>query len=43
MVKDIINVKNTCRVSFYLYNNKEEVNKLINVLKNSKDIYDIIL
>lgn len=43
MVKDEINVKNTCRISLYLYNTKEEIDKLIDVLKNSKNIYDIIL
>ncbi|MBQ8891535.1 MAG: cysteine desulfurase [Bacilli bacterium] len=43
MVKDEIEVKNTCRISLYLYNIKEEIDKLIEVLKNSKNIYDIIL
>ena len=43
MVKDEIDVKNTCRISLYLYNTKEEIDKLINVLKNSQNIYDIIL
>ncbi len=43
MVKDEIEVKNTCRISLYLYNTKEEIDKLIEVLENSKNIYDIIL
>ena len=43
MVKDEINEKNTCRISLYLYNTKEEIDKLIEVLKDSKNIYDIIL
>ena len=43
MVKDVIDVKNTCRISLYLYNTKEEIDKLIEVLENSKKIYDIIL
>ena len=43
MVKDEIKVKNTCRISLYLYNTKEEIDKLIEVLKESKNIYDIIL
>ena len=43
MVKDEIGVKNTCRISFYLYNTKEEIDKLIEVLENSNNIYDIIL
>ena len=43
MVKDEIIVKNTCRISLYLYNTKEEIDKLIDVLKNNSNIYDIIL
>ena len=43
MVKDEIGVKNTCRISFYLYNTTHEIDKLVDVLKNSKNIYDIIL
>ena len=48
MVKDEIVIKNTCRISLYFYNTKEEIDiliddKLIEVLKNSQDIYDIIL
>ena len=34
MVKNIINVKNTVRVSFYFYNTKEEIDKLVEVLNN---------
>ena len=41
MVKDELGIKNTCRISFYLYNTKEEIDKLIEVLK--KDLYEIIL
>lgn len=43
MVKEEINIKNTCRISLYLYNTKEEIDKLIAVLKESKKIYEIIL
>lgn len=43
MVKDEIIVKNTCRISLYLYNTFEEIDKLINILEDSKNIYDIIL
>ncbi len=43
MIKDDLGVKNTCRISLYLYNTFEEIDKLIDVLKNSKNIYDIIL
>lgn len=43
ILKDDINVKNTCRISFYFYNTKEEIDKLVEVLKNSKDIFKVIL
>ena len=43
MLKDEINIRNTVRVSMYLYNNKEDVDKLIMVLKDSKDIFKVIL
>lgn len=34
ILKDEIGIKNTCRISFYLYNTKEEVDRLIEVLNN---------
>ncbi len=43
IIKDEIKVKNTCRISLYFYNTKEEIDKLIEVLKDNKKIYDIIL
>ena len=43
MLKEDILVKNTCRVSFYLYNTEEEIDRLVDVLKNSKDIFKIVL
>jgi len=43
MVKDEIIVKNTCRISLYFYNNKEEIDKLISILRDSQNIYNIIL
>ena len=43
MLKDEIGVKNTVRVSMYLYNNKEDIDKLINALKNSEDIFKIVV
>ena len=43
MVKDELGIKNTCRISFYLYNTKDEIDKLIEVLKNNKDLYEIII
>ena len=43
ILKDDINIKNTCRVSLYLYNTKEEVDILINALRNSKDIFKVVI
>ena len=43
MLKDDLNIKNTCRVSMHLYNTKEDVDKLVCALKNSEDIFKIIL
>lgn len=34
LLKDEIKVKNTCRISLYFYNTKEEIDILINALKN---------
>lgn len=43
MVKDEINIKNTCRISLYLYNTKEEIDRFIEVMKGSKDIFKVII
>ena len=43
MVKDEIKVKNTCRISLYFYNTKEEIDKFVNVMKGSKDIFKVII
>ena len=42
MLKDEIGIKNTCRISFYLYNTKEEIDYLIEVLKNENIKNEII-
>lgn len=34
ILKNEINIKNTCRISLYFYNTKEEIDRLIDVLKN---------
>lgn len=43
LLKDEINIKNTVRVSMYFYNNFDDIDKLIEVLRNSKDIFKIVL
>jgi cysteine desulfurase/selenocysteine lyase len=43
MLKDEINIKNTVRVSMYLYNDFNDIDKLVSVLKNSEDIFKIVL
>lgn len=43
MLKDEMNIRNTCRISLHLYNTKEEIDRLIEVLQNSKDIFKIVL
>ena len=43
MVKDEINIKNTCRISLYFYNTKEEIDKFIEIMKGSKEIFKVII
>ena len=43
ILKEEINIKNTCRVSLYFYNTKEELDKLISVLGNTDSLYKQIL
>ena len=43
MIDNIFNVSNTVRISLSFYNTKEEVDLLINVLKNSHNIWKEIL
>lgn len=43
MLKDEMNIRNTCRISLHLYNTKEEIDRLVEVLQNSKDIFKIVL
>ena len=43
MLKDEMDIKNTVRISMYFYNSYEEIDKLIEVLKNSHDIFKIVL
>ena len=43
LLKDELGIKNTCRISLYIYNTKEEIDKLIEILKNSKNIFDVVI
>ena len=43
MLKDELNIKNTVRISLYLYNDYSDIDKLVEVLKNSNDIFKIVL
>ena len=43
ILKDVFNIANTCRISLSFYNTREEVDLLINVLRNSKNIWEEIL
>jgi cysteine desulfurase / selenocysteine lyase len=38
ILKDEVGVKNTCRISLYFYNTKEEVDRLVELLKNKDKI-----
>lgn len=42
ILKDEIHIKNTCRISLYFYNNKLEIDKLIEALKNPNLKQEII-
>lgn len=43
MLKNEMNIKNTVRISFYLYNDTHDVDRLVDCLKNSKDIFKVVL
>ncbi len=42
ILKEEIGIKNTCRVSLYFYNTKEEIDKLVEVLSNPNINYELI-
>ena len=42
ILKDELHIKNTCRISLYFYNNKKEIDKLIEALKNPNIKKEII-
>ena len=43
ILNNVFKVNNTCRISLSFYNTKEEIDLLINVLKNSENIWQEIL
>lgn len=43
LLKDELGIKNTCRISFYLYNTFEEIDKLTQALKKSKNIFEVVI
>ena len=43
VLKEDLLVKNTCRISFYFYNTREEIDKVIEVLKKNEDIFKVII
>lgn len=43
LLKDELKIKNTCRISLYFYNTKEEIDELVRVLKNSYNIFKEVL
>lgn len=43
LLKDDLKIKNTVRCSLYFYNNREDVDKLVDALLKSKDIFNIVL
>ncbi len=43
MLKDEIGIKNTVRISMYFYNNYEDVDKLVDALEKSENIFKIVL
>lgn len=42
ILKDDLGIKNTCRMSLYFYNTKEEIDKLVEVLSKTNIINEII-
>ena len=43
LLKDDMPVQNTVRVSLYFYNTRKEIDVLIEALKNSKDLFNVII
>ena len=43
MLKDEMGIKNTVRVSMYFYNTFEDIDRLVECFKNSKDIFKVVI
>ena len=43
ILKDEIGIKNTVRASMYLYNDENDIMKLVDVLKKSEDIFKVVI
>lgn len=43
LLKDELGIKNTCRISLYLYNTKDEIDKLIEALNDSENIFEVVI
>ena len=43
MLKDEMKIRNTVRISMYFYNTKEDIDKLVEALRNSEDIFKVVL
>ena len=43
ILKDELNIRNTCRISLYFYNTKEEIDKLVEVLNDTDNLYKVII
>ena len=43
LLKDFILTSNTCRVSLNIYNTKEDILKLVEVLNKQEEIYENII
>ena len=40
ILSEVLGVKNTCRISLYFYNTKEEIDKLVELLDNDNILYE---
>ena len=43
LLKDEIGIKNTVRCSMYFYNTKEDIDKMVEALEKSEDIFKVVL